>query len=140
MFKVLLSDRSLPLGKCKQVEWRFLAHASDDEPGFSTAWLQRKTLQRAAECRERDYANGILAEFADEFGIADILPTHRINKEEVSDGDEPENERHDVVRNMESPSWTSTDESSICDDRQLSPEVGFPRTQHDILYSDQAQP
>ncbi|CAM9315300.1 unnamed protein product, partial [Scytosiphon promiscuus] len=101
------------------VEWRFLAHATDDKPGFSTAWLQQKTLQRAADCRERHYANDILAEFADEFGIAGVLSTHCVDSE-----DDPGDERDDVTGHMESCSLTAPDELTASHSCPVSPEVG----------------
>ncbi|CAN0181271.1 unnamed protein product, partial [Ectocarpus sp. 12 AP-2014] len=112
-----LQDRRrtrLPMDKALLgVEWRFLAHASDDEPGFSTAWLQQKSLKREADCREREYRNGILAGFANEFGMTSIFPSRRL--EQGVDEDDAESdgvgEEHDhVVCNKKGPrtsSWTA---------------------------------
>ncbi|CAM9120166.1 unnamed protein product [Ectocarpus fasciculatus] len=92
------------------VDWRFLAHASDDEPGFSTAWLQQKSLKREADCREREYRNSILAGFANEFGMTSIFPSRRLDPsvdEDDAEGDDAEEEHDHVVRNTESPSISS---------------------------------
>lgn len=99
----------LPSRKHK-VDWRFLAHASDDEPGFSTAWLQQKSLKREADCREREYRNSILAGFANEFGMNSIFPSRRLDPsvdEDDAEGDDAEEEHDHVVRNTESPSISS---------------------------------
>ncbi|CAN0185219.1 unnamed protein product, partial [Ectocarpus sp. 13 AM-2016] len=90
------------------VEWRFLAHASDDEPGFSTAWLQQKSLKREADCREREYRNGILAGFANEFGMTSIFPSHRLEQgvdEDDAEGDDVEEEHDNVVCNKTAPQF-----------------------------------
>lgn len=57
-----------------QVEWRFL-RTPDDEPGFSTAWQKKRSLERQANRREQEYQKAIMADFAKEFNVADILAT-----------------------------------------------------------------
>lgn len=92
------------------MEWRFLAHASDDEPGFSTAWLQQKSLKREADCREQEYRKGVLAGFANEFGMTSIFPTRRLEQgvdEDGAEGDDVEEEHDHVVGNKKSPSISS---------------------------------
>lgn len=104
-----LYDLCFPPEKHK-VEWRFLAHASDDEPGFCTAWLQQKSLKREADCREREYRNGILAGFANEFGMTSIFPSRRLEQgvdEDDAEGDDVEEEHDHVVCNTKGPCTTS---------------------------------
>ncbi|CAM9888831.1 unnamed protein product [Ectocarpus sp. 12 AP-2014] len=110
------------------VEWRFLAHVSDDEPGFSTAWLQQKSLKREADCREREYRNGILAGFANEFGMTSIFPSRRLEQgvdEDDAEGDDVEEEHDHVVCNKKGPctsSWTAPSTSLPHRDLPILPE------------------
>lgn len=58
----------------RQVDWRFLAVA-DDEPGFLTAWLRPRSLERQVGRREEEYQNGVLAGFAKEIGVDGVFAT-----------------------------------------------------------------
>lgn len=58
----------------RQVDWRFLA-VEDDEPGFLTAWLQPRSLERQVDRREEECQNGVLAEFSKEIGVNGVFAT-----------------------------------------------------------------
>lgn len=114
------------------MEWRFLAHASDDEPGFSTAWLRQQSLKRQADRREREYKQQVLDGFAEEFGMTSPLPSHVDQGvqdcSEGDDDDDAEEEREDIIsilENTSAPSRIAPDVSSLHLDRLVSPEVYF---------------
>lgn len=71
------------MSSSRQVDWRFLTHP-DSEPGFSTSWLQSRSLENEVKCREWEYQDSIMAEFAEEFGVRGIFHGH---------GDDPDGDR-----------------------------------------------
>lgn len=131
------------------MEWRFLAHASDDEPGFSTAWLRQQSLKRQAECREKEYKKQALHGFAEEFGMTSSLPgnvdrgvqdgTNDSEDEDDDDDGDGEEERDDIISNLGNtpePSRMASDISSFHVDRPASPEVlVWPMHRHTAVAS-----
>lgn len=122
------------------MEWRFLAHASDDEPGFSTSWLRQQSLKRQADCREREYKKQALHGFAEEFGMTSALPgyvdqgvqggTNGSEDDDQDDDDDDdgnaEEERDDIISSMENTpvrSRMASDISLFHVDRPAPPEV-----------------
>lgn len=123
------------------MEWRFLEHASDDEPGFSTAWLRQQSLKRQADFREREYKEKALRGFAEEFGVTSPFLSHvdqgveertnggedDIQDDHDNDDDyDDEEERDDIISDLENNpvmSRIASDVSSFHPDRPLPPEV-----------------
>lgn len=48
---------------------------ADDEPGFLTAWLRPRSLERQINRREEECQNGVLAGFAKEIDVDDVFAT-----------------------------------------------------------------
>lgn len=74
-----------------QVDWRFLTFP-DGEPGFSTAWLRTRSLEKQVEIREREYQNGVMARLAEEFGVTGLFAS--AHQKDVSDGGATFHEEH----------------------------------------------
>lgn len=110
-----------------QVEWRFLAHALDDQPGFSTAWLRQQSLKKQADSREREYKEQALHGFAEEFGMTSLFPAHPAKSAQERDngGGEDDDDANDNadLKNTPVPSRMAPDAPSFHLDRQVPTEA-----------------
>ncbi|CAM9757583.1 unnamed protein product, partial [Pylaiella littoralis] len=109
------------------VEWRFLAHALDDQPGFSTAWLRQQSLKKQADSREREYKEQALHGFAEEFGMTSLFPAHPAKSAQERDngGGEDDDDANDNadLKNTPVPSRMAPDAPSFHLDRQVPTEA-----------------
>lgn len=92
--------------------------------------MRQQSLKRQADRREREYRNETLARFANEFGMTTLPSNNSQSVDDCSEGDDDaEEERDDIVNNMENTSDSPrppVDGLSTHRDRPISPEVSMP--------------